>query len=172
VDPATTAAQEPYAPQPRFQASVNRPYATLAATTPRKDVLGKPARVPCMTCHATVGAQPENQQARHLPGFHQGINLVHGDLTCRSCHKVPGFEDLVRADGTPIPYAQAMTLCGQCHARRVTEYENGAHGGMTGSWDLSRGPRARNHCLDCHDPHAPAVGPVLPAPRHVRRPGT
>ena len=172
VEAAAAAAQPVYAPAPRFPATVNRPYGALAVTTDRKDLLGKPARVPCLTCHDWVGAQPGNQQASHVAGFHDGVKLGHGNLTCRSCHRVPGFDGFERADGADVTYAQAMDLCGQCHARRVTEYQNGAHGGMNGSWDLSRGPRTRNHCLDCHNAHAPAVGPVVPAPRHLPRPRT
>jgi hypothetical protein len=36
---------------------------------------------------------------------------------------------------------------------------------MNGHWDLTRGGRTRNTCINCHDPHAPAfplVMPVLP----------
>ncbi len=33
---------------------------------------------------------------------------------------------------------------------------------MTGYWDLTQGPRSRNHCLACHDPHAPKYQPVMP----------
>ena len=38
---------------------------------------------------------------------------------------------------------------------------------MTGHWDLSRGGRTRNHCVSCHDPHAPRYQGGLPsmAPR-------
>jgi hypothetical protein len=36
---------------------------------------------------------------------------------------------------------------------------------MRGYWDLTRGPRERNTCTDCHDVHAPLypkVRPVFP----------
>ena len=33
---------------------------------------------------------------------------------------------------------------------------------MTGHWDLTKGPRKRNHCTTCHDPHAPAFPKMLP----------
>jgi hypothetical protein len=55
-----------------------------------------------------------------------------------------------------------MDLCGQCHGPQARDYAHGAHGGMTGYWDLSRGPRERNNCIDCHDPHAPAFPKVRP----------
>ena len=47
------------------------------------------------------------------------------------------------------------------------DYDHGAHGGMQGYWDLRRGPRTRNHCVECHDVHSPAFGAFrpMPAPR-------
>jgi formate-dependent nitrite reductase cytochrome c552 subunit len=59
----------------------------------------------------------------------------------------------------------AMQLCAQCHGPQFRDYTHGSHGGMQGHWDLSRGPRLRNHCVDCHDPHTPQFqpsNPVLP----------
>lgn len=35
---------------------------------------------------------------------------------------------------------------------------------MRGHWDQSRGPRSRNHCVSCHDPHGPAFGSFQPMP--------
>jgi len=58
-----------------------------------------------------------------------------------------------------------MTLCSQCHGPQRRDYNMGLHGGMNGYWDLTKGGRTRNTCINCHDPHAPAfplVMPVLP----------
>ena len=64
-----------------------------------------------------------------------------------------------------------MRLCAQCHGPQFRDYGKGAHGGMEGHWDLSRGGRTRNHCVDCHDPHVPAIRQVQPAGRaRDRRP--
>lgn len=62
---------------------------------------------------------------------------------------------------------EAITLCSQCHGPQRTSFDRGVHGGMTGHWDLSRGPRERNNCVDCHDPHAPKF--VGGAPVHLPR---
>jgi hypothetical protein len=56
-----------------------------------------------------------------------------------------------------------MTLCAQCHGPQFRDYQHGAHGGMSGFWDLSKGGRTRNNCIDCHDPHAPKYPTVTPA---------
>jgi hypothetical protein len=151
--------------------TIQRTYAGLGMITARADVRGTPARVPCLTCHRTVPAKESNRRAAALREFHRDVQLKHGGQTCRTCHQVPGFTGFTLADGTPLHYEESMRLCRQCHANRLTEYEHGAHGGMTGYWDLTRGPRTRNHCLDCHNSHAPRIPPMVPAPRIRQRHG-
>jgi predicted CXXCH cytochrome family protein len=70
----------------------------------------------------------------------------------------------ILADGSRVPVAESMRLCSQCHGPQARDYAAGAHVGMTGSWDLSRGPRQRHACTVCHDPHAPRYPALLPAP--------
>ena len=170
----THAAALPAVSEARFPTTINHSYGLLGVTTARKDVLGKPARIPCVTCHSRdplKNGKPENTEAKEIPGFHGGIQLNHGGQACRTCHQVPGFDAFNLASGQRVSYLQVIDLCGQCHARRVAEYKRGIHGGMNGYWDLSRGPRNRNLCIDCHNAHSPAIGPVMPAPRHRPRPG-
>jgi hypothetical protein len=101
---------------------------------------------------------------RELDQFHQGLALQHGTLRCAACHTEGAPTRLHLADGRNLERSQAMELCRQCHGPQYRDYEHGAHGGMAGHWDLSRGPRTRNHCIDCHDPHAPQIREVIPAP--------
>jgi hypothetical protein len=171
TDLAARAIAEPLEPG-RFPASVHRPYPGLGATTDRTELSGRPARVACLTCHSFVEPSDENRFASHIEGFHRGVRIVHGGQSCRTCHQVPGFQGYNLADGQPVAYSEVMRLCGQCHARRLLEYERGAHGGMVGFWDEERGPRDRNHCLDCHNAHAPRVPAMQPAPRPRYRAGT
>jgi formate-dependent nitrite reductase cytochrome c552 subunit len=56
-----------------------------------------------------------------------------------------------------------MQLCAQCHGPQYRDYRHGAHGGMAGHWDLAKGGRVRNNCIDCHDPHSPKYPTVRPA---------
>lgn len=90
--------------------------------------------------------------------------LSHGELTCAACHDATDRAALHLADGRTIALLDAMTLCAQCHGPQKRDYDHGAHGGMRGHWDLARGPRERNHCVACHEPHAPAFGRFSPAP--------
>ena len=133
-------------------------------TTDRKDINGRPERIRCNTCHRLIPAKDDSGKAPK--DFHKGLKLAHGEeMTCRTCHMPPAFETFRLSNGKALPYAQVMKLCGQCHSGQLADYHKGIHGGMAGHWDLNKGPRDRNHCVDCHDPHRPAIPQVRPAPR-------
>lgn len=126
---------------------------------------GNVAAVACSTCHATRPPNLAITSGTALTEFHQGLVYRHGDLSCLSCHNASNYDTLRRADGTALAYPQTMALCAQCHGPHYRDYLHGTHGGMTGYWDLTRGPRERNTCTDCHDAHAPLfprVTPVFP----------
>ncbi|MCA9290696.1 MAG: hypothetical protein KDA25_06185, partial [Phycisphaerales bacterium] len=91
-----------------------------------------------------------------------GMSFVHGDLACYSCHNPDDANTLRRADQTTVAYPDVKTLCAQCHGAKARDYDHGAHGGMNGYWDLTRGPRTRNTCIDCHDPHVPKFPMMIP----------
>jgi hypothetical protein len=148
--------------------TIHEPLKLTSVEVPGKtDGAGRPLRVACVTCHAVrdagAGARfPE--RAADLKEFHAGLVVDHGKLACTSCHvdRAGGPPRLHLADGSELATSEAMRLCGQCHGGKLSQYERGAHGGMTGHWDLSRGGRTRNHCVDCHDPHYPPFQPSRP----------
>ncbi len=133
-------------------------------------------QVPCSTCHGPDGlAERAADPARP---FHLGLTplpagveppsgalsrrLEHGQLQCAACHSSGDRDRLRLADGRELPFEDVVTLCAQCHGPQYRDYQRGSHGGMNGYWDLRRGPRTRNSCVDCHHPHAPAYRPVMP----------
>lgn len=125
-------------------------------------------RVACKTCHSLREPKPLPSSSAELKEFHVGLTVRHGSLTCGSCHDPAApSERLHLASGEILPMTSVLALCSQCHGPQRRDYDRGMHGGMTGYWDLSRGPRTRNLCVDCHDPHAPAFvgGMPLPPPR-------
>lgn len=129
-----------------------------------KDPHGQPIRVSCGTCHATRPASSEPRLGVPLQHFHQHVKGNHGNLSCLSCHNASdGYQSLRLADGRSVPFSEVMTLCAQCHGPQHRDYLHGAHGGMAGYWDLKRGPRVRNNCIDCHPPHQPRYPMVRPA---------
>lgn len=170
ADSSETARIDPEPPAPESSTlhpvTIHRPYPSLGMNTGDKEHDGRPARAPCRTCHDHVQPKPEYEHASRLERFHTGVEIQHGGQSCRTCHAAPSFDTFNLAGGQTVAYDEVMKLCGQCHAQRLVEYEHGAHGGMRGHWDLRRGPRSRNHCIDCHNPHAPAIPRMLPAPVH------
>lgn len=123
---------------------------------------GTPVTVGCAVCHATRNPDHGNRTSGDLTDFHQSVLVAHGNVTCLSCHNESDYETLKLADGHSVGYRDVMQLCAQCHGQQMTDYLHGAHGGMTGYWDLSKGPRTRNNCVDCHHPHQPAFPSMQP----------
>jgi hypothetical protein len=136
------------------------------------DALGQPLRVPCATCHSLKEPARMPERPEQLDEFHQGLQFRHGEMACVSCHQADAPQSLHLATGTPLPMTEVVTLCSQCHGPQARDFKAGAHGGMTGHWDLSRGGRTRNNCVSCHDPHAPKYAGALPVmpPRPLHPP--
>ena len=138
------------------------------------DALGRPLRVPCVSCHSLKEPARMPESAEALQDFHRGLQLRHGELACTSCHQADAPQSLHLATGEPVPMTDVVTLCSQCHGPQARDFKAGAHGGMTGHWDLSRGGRTRNNCVSCHDPHAPEYAGALPVmpPRPLHPPAS
>ena len=163
--PATTDA----APAARHPVHIKRPAGPPRVVVDGLDRDGLPMTVACGTCHATRTPNQDNAATADLDEFHQGLAIAHGSNTCLSCHDPGDYDRLRRADGRPVSFVDVMDLCAQCHGPQMRDYEHGAHGGMSGYWDLSRGPRVRNNCVDCHDPHAPAFPSMRPTFKPIDR---
>lgn len=164
VDPAV---EEPpvewkLAEEPRYTTTILPTGGTPKVASGELTFTGEPAMVSCSVCHTTREPRLENALGRDLETFHQGLQVTHGNLNCLSCHHADNYDQLRKADGSFLPYEQSMQLCAQCHGPQYRDYQHGSHGGMTGHWDLNQGPRVRNNCFACHDPHAPAFGHFQP----------
>ncbi len=138
-----------------FRVHIRRPAGPPLVELAAVDLEGRVGRVACSTCHSVRKPNFDNKYSASLDEFHQGLQVDHGKLACYACHHPDDANSLRSADGTKISYQNVMTLCSQCHGPQATAFAHGAHGGMTGFWDLSRGPQMKNNCIDCHDPHAP-----------------
>jgi len=158
-----TAASAP-ATEERFAVEYNRPEGPPRLDTGALDEMGKPITVSCTVCHTTKEPNFARNTSEDLDLFHQGLVFNHADLTCLSCHNADNYDSLRLVDGRSLAYPDVMNLCAQCHGQQYRDYEMGAHGGMTGYWDLSKGPQHRNNCIECHDPHFPAFQGMIPAP--------
>ncbi|QDT05406.1 Doubled CXXCH motif (Paired_CXXCH_1) [Rubripirellula lacrimiformis] len=139
----------------KFPVTIRKPSGPPRIELAGMDPQGRSATVACSTCHANRKPNIENVSAATLDEFHRGMTFKHGTITCYACHNPDGSDSLRMADGTSLEYQDVMTLCSQCHGPQATAFAHGAHGGMNGHWDLTRGPQTKNNCIDCHDPHAP-----------------
>lgn len=146
----------------RGQVRVIGPASAPRVDTGRRDAHGAAVTVACGTCHATRAPDATLRAAEDLTDFHQGLTYAHGARTCLSCHDARDYDRLHLADGASLPFEQVITLCSQCHGSQRRDFDRGAHGGMSGHWDLAAGDRTRRACTACHDPHAPAFGAVTP----------
>lgn len=147
-----------------FETDIRKPVGPPMVHSGLTDPHGQPVMINCNTCHATKSPNNDLRLGASLTEFHQGLKGQHGNLTCVSCHNPQdGYQSLRLADGKLVPYVEVMQLCAQCHGPQYRDYQHGAHGGMTGYWDLTKGPRQRNNCIDCHDPHHPKYPVVRPA---------
>ncbi|MCX7699250.1 MAG: hypothetical protein N2039_00065 [Gemmataceae bacterium] len=144
---------------------IRAPQDSPRVATSLRDEKGQPVSVACANCHSTRPPNPAHRLGLPLTEFHQHVSGNHGELSCAACHNPDdGYETLRRADGTTLSHADVISLCAQCHGPQYRDYLHGAHGGMTGYWDLSRGHRERNNCTDCHAPHSPKYPILMPAP--------
>jgi hypothetical protein len=160
-------------PEPSVDTGVARPElervnvssALTGIGTGTRGADGRETVIACATCHELRdGPHALPASAAELGPPHDGLRFEHGDLPCASCHHPERYDQVRLADGTALPLTEAMRLCSQCHGPQARDFARGAHGGMRGYWDLSRGPRERNGCVDCHDAHAPAFPVFTPAP--------
>lgn len=167
---ATPGPTPPTVARPLHPVEIRRPAGPPAVRTQLVTTLGQPVDLACASCHAITRPNQAARLGTPLAAFHQGLTGKHGDLACVACHN-PGdaYASLHLADGSRVAYPDVMRLCAQCHGQQYRDYEHGAHGGMTGYWDRTRGPRQRNNCIDCHDPHAPKYPAVRPAPGPIDR---
>ena len=157
-----TGANAEEATQEWYPVFINHPGGTPRIDTSILDQLGRQVSVSCGSCHSNTTPNLALNRAEDLTEFHTGLHYHHGSLSCMSCHNADNYNLLRLADGRALAYERVMTLCSQCHAPQARDYARGAHGGMTGYWDRSRGPQVRKSCTDCHDPHAPGIPAMLP----------
>lgn len=124
---------------------------------------GQPrTRVACSTCHSLMPDTGRTMADPPPDDFHQGLTFKHGTLACTACHHPDNYDFLTLSGGKQIRFERVRQVCAQCHPGQARSYEYGAHGGMNGYWDLSRGGRVRNDCVVCHNPHKPAYGRFAP----------
>jgi hypothetical protein len=134
----------------------------------------------CYTCHEKAKPWPIRFDANQkiiIPKEHANIVMGHGshdrNNLCSNCHNEANLLTLQVRDGRELKFDNIPPLCGSCHGPTYRDWDSGAHGRTSGHWDLTKGEAQRLACVNCHDPHAPQIPTLAPAPgpHGLREPG-
>ncbi len=146
----------------QYSTIIRTPAGPPQVLTGLTDPHGNAVTVSCSTCHATRKPNTDNKTVADMNEFHGSLKFAHGKISCLSCHNANDYDSLKLADGSRIEFTEVITLCGQCHGPQMRDYEHNVHGGMNGHWDLTKGSRQKNNCVDCHNPHSPQFPKMRP----------
>ena len=121
---------------------------------------------PCSQCHGDMEPNPERRQL----DAHEDIVLQHDEENrwCLDCHDAQNRDKLHLAGGQLLDFSESYRLCGQCHGPKLRDWENGAHGRRTGSWN---GQKKYLLCAHCHNPHSPRYQKIKPEPVPLKKGG-
>jgi hypothetical protein len=116
----------------------------------------------CSDCHALFDSLADTDPNRRQ---HTDVQLDHGlNDRCLNCHARTARNRLELTGGRQVGFDQSEQLCAKCHGTTYRDWERGMHGRTNGYWDKDLGQQTRLVCIECHDPHAPAVGKLVPLP--------
>ena len=136
--------------------------AAKAAMTvrPRLDVLEEHGNYPCTECHDNE-TQKANPSERELEDEHEDVSLRHGGdrFWCLTCHNQESRDSLIDLKGRKVSFDDSYKVCMQCHSSRTEDFYRGGHGKRLANW---AGEREVYACVECHDPHSPAIKPRQP----------
>ena len=146
------------------------------STGPRRKALGDPPILRlsgydrnCMDCHNLFPPRPTPPVLRWM---HEHVLLNHGiNDQCRNCHDLENRDRLVLRNNKTIAFPESVKLCAKCHGPTYRDWEKGMHGRSSGYWNQAMGKLVRLDCVECHDPHWPAIPAMLPL-RHMPEPHT
>lgn len=128
-------------------------------------VLGRQSMIksyPCSNCHSAsieeLHAETEGQKRAHWD-----IEMVHADnntMECNTCHDTDNLNELKTLTGKVLTFDHSYKQCAQCHSQQYKDWIGGAHGKRVAGWAP---PRLIYTCVNCHNPHDPAIKPRWPA---------
>ena len=126
----------------------------------------------CYGCHEKNRPPPIRYDANQkiiIPKEHSDIVMGHGshdrNNLCYNCHNEQNLVTLQVRDGHEVKFDNIPPLCGSCHGPTYRDWEAGAHGRISGSWNHANAADfTRLSCANCHNPHAPKIPTREPAP--------
>jgi hypothetical protein len=126
---------------------------------PRRDQL---YFYPCADCHEFMDSNGDIRQLEVETGHPAGLEHGDGRIWCLSCHSSTSqynmLHDLL---GQDLDLDRGYRVCAGCHGEHYRDWSHGAHGKRVAVW---RGERVLFSCVECHNPHHPAIAPRAPQP--------
>ena len=117
---------------------------------------------PCSNCHNVPLGQLQFQNKEDKKA-HWDINIVHTRtdmMNCNTCHEKKDLNKIRLINGTTITFDESYKQCAQCHSTQYKDWIGGTHGKRVKGWGE---PRVINNCVNCHNPHRPAISARWPA---------
>jgi hypothetical protein len=114
---------------------------------------------PCNDCHAFMDSNSEERDLEVEEGHPATLEHGSGQIWCFSCHDESDYDRLRNLRAEPIDIDSGYQVCSGCHSRKYHHWEGGAHGKRVSNW---RGERQLYSCIECHNPHQPAIAPRAP----------
>jgi hypothetical protein len=111
---------------------------------------------PCQNCHTAPLSQLANSNKENKKA-HWDIEVNHASksvMNCTTCHNSKNTNYLNSLSGELISFDKSFELCGQCHSTQYKDWQGGAHGKSISGW---KPPRVVKTCVNCHNPHNPAI---------------
>jgi len=116
---------------------------------------------PCSDCHAYMDPNDKERELDVQEGHPAKIEHGNDEFWCTACHNLADFDHLRTFRGQPVDFDKGYEVCGTCHAQKFRDWTRGAHGKRVANW---RGERQLYSCVECHNPHHPAIAPRAPDP--------
>lgn len=116
---------------------------------------------PCADCHAFMDPNTEVRELDVEEGHPAKIEHGDGQIWCLSCHGSADYGQLRNLLAEPVDFDQGFRVCSGCHSQKFRDWTYGGHGKRAANW---RGERTLYSCVECHNPHEPAIQPRAPKP--------
>ncbi|SFS51596.1 Cytochrome c7 [Zhouia amylolytica] len=117
----------------------------------------------CTECHSKPLNQMQGADSEEYQKAHWDVKMIHArelTMNCITCHDGNNMNELKSLTGARIDFNKSYQLCSQCHSNQFQDWKGGAHGKRIGGWAP---PRVSMTCVNCHNPHQPAIQPKWPA---------
>jgi len=124
----------------------------------------------CNVCHAQLEPDPTPRELAGPTSPNHQFELKHGEgrFWCLTCHDPVNRDKLRLLNGEKIGFDESTKLCSQCHGKVFKDWTDHIHGKWVGEWGEEAKPE--KVCVDCHDPHDPVFGKLVPEPAPEKPP--